>query len=495
MEKWKTLGGAILFVALLLSATRLNEQRLQPISISTNYSSNLAHDAANLTVETYGRFDQRCFHPMPRDMLCLEPFNASGNCSLFFRRFSQHACVGRESSGELCPCRKRKSFVVKDVVLASTFTAGAFPSTLVAFSQNRLSWDLVDGSSAEFCALPCMYGIRALRQQLGAVYNMFHALSGAPSTLPAMAHATEPWSCSSLAHVSSRSGEVFYALDRSVSSPGHSSDLLMFALGLYFSEGLDVPWVVPCSDGWSSTTAWAWTRFFVELNEVLKLPVFALDIRYLTINMFGVHKLPSVRFAPYYLGWNQACLRPTVARILWPHARNTAATRDKQLWRISFLKVLFPNNVSSMQSPQRAFLYSLRFFQMLKIANVTVVSPTLTLLERMWHVNTAELVITTWGSAMAIAASLLIPQGNRSHRLLVLIHPGYCLEASRLLRSRKKSCSSVAARGPSRIFRGSMRVRDGATTDFDGGPGFCAKFLVVGALRFVRASDVEFKCS
>jgi hypothetical protein len=455
-------------------------------SVSTN---------ASVALE-YTLLDQSCFHDMPSDGLCLNPYNVTSGCVLFFRRFSQLACAGFEASRGLCPCGLKRTSEVRNVRITAIFS-GNLVSSILAFAFDTVlrSWSLIDSSSSEFNSLSCMYGHRVLRKKLTDVYTAFRSLSGSyEGARLTISKALSPWACSSNIRFANHS-DVFYALDSSLNSPGHAVDSIFFAIGLYFRDDLHtrgVPWIVPCSDQWTSTTAWTWTKFFVEINQVLQLPVFPLDIRWINATDLHTFPFPVVHFAPYYLGWNQGCVRHVTSQLLWPYAEKGASSLGSPK-AISFMKVLFPNS-TSMYSPKRAFLFSLRYYKMLEVNHVVTLGANVPLIERMFLVNKAELIVTTWGSALAIATTLMIAQGNRSHRLLVLIHPGYCLEASRLLRSRKKTCSTVTARGPSRVVHRKMMVRDGALTDFVGGNGFCAKFLVVAALKFVRQSDIEFRC-
>lgn len=494
----------VVTVAILLFAY-IHFSQVAPASGSTLQaaaSSNVSASKMNKLELNYSSLDQRCFHEMPRDGLCLDPYNSTGGCTLFFRRFSQQACEGFEASRGLCPCEHKRTVSVSNVRLAAV-TVGDLIAAIFAFSHSDLgSWNLVDASSSEFSSLPCLFGDRVLKKKLSDIHSTFRLLarsngSRGASMVQSINNST-PWSCSSYARPINYSNEVFYALDSSLNSPGHAADNIFFAVGHYFADGLNtrnVPWLVPCSDDWTFESAWTWSKFFVDVNQALNLPVFPLDIRLLNLTAVQPWRFQTVSFAPYYLGWNQGCRRQMTSEIFWPLVtKSNLASGVLAPLSICLMKVLFPNG-TAMYSPERAFLFSLRFFKLLEENRVATLTSNLPLLQRMWHVNNAELIVTTWGSAMAIATSLLVAQGNRSHRLLVLIHPGYCLEASRLLRTRKKTCSTITARGPSRIFHRKLAVRDGAITDFIGGEGFCAKFLVVAGLRYVRQSDIEFRCT
>jgi hypothetical protein len=502
----------------------------------------------------YGQgLDQRCFHKMPQDGVCLIGI-PDDKCDLWFFRASQRSCRAQNTSRGLCPCHLKAISSVENVFLTAVFERKTL-KTMIAFSRKNWtrrsadvdenmegnetsslslaihspvsteSWALVDASSSEFCALSCMYGQRILRRKTAEVnVTIRHLLksdklvSHRESPQRSTLFVSHRWSCSALRSSSNVTDAeaitgVYYALDSAATSPGHAADMLLFGLGQYFAERLNeknVPWLVPCSDNWEvEESVWIWTRFFLELNEVLRLPVRALDVHLLDVATFHTtHRFDQVHFATYYLGWNQACFKPVLARQLWPHVLQrflnweanvpSQKAKNTSVKRICLMKVLSAsNNTASMGSPQRAFLFSSRFYTLMQGHNIAWVQPTIPLLERMWHINTAELIVTTWGSAMATTTALLMPRNDvdASLRLLVLIHPGYCLEASRLLKSRKKHCTNIAARGPSRMLRNAITIRDSALTDFVGGKMFCAKFVVVTSLRFVRPHDVEFRCN
>ncbi|CUG87445.1 Hypothetical protein, putative [Bodo saltans] len=138
----------------------------------------------------------------------------------------------------------------------------------------------------------------------------------------------------------------------------------------------------------------------------------------------------------------------------------------------------------------------------------------------MWHVNTAELIVTTWGSAMATVTNLLMPRRrhhvgpnhssrsttslddaetqrtppqHQQQRILVLVHPSYCHEVF-VLNMPYKQCFKLT-RSPAKTFAQTISiVRRRAPTDFLGGPDFCIKYLLVSSLRYVVDRDLLFSC-
>jgi hypothetical protein len=350
---------------------------------------------------------------------------------------------------------------------------------------------------------------------------------------------------------------VYYALEKYADVAGHALELLINGVGQYIAEGLDkrgVPWLVPCSDDWRGNGArpLIWTRFFLELNEVFQFPVYPVDMgRVLDIDHRTVAlRFATVHFATSYLAWNIACFKPTVLDRLWPHVKtaamkhewsstlshrleeerqrflpnSTTATANNvistssssshldhrhhhyhppQVNRIAFVKTLIHESVGSYASPDRAYLYSMRFQRLLLRHNVTSLSTTLPLLERMWAINEAELIVTTWGSALTTTMALMIAatrRGERSNqstvgtrrRILVLVHHGYCHEAFQLFDAlRHRLCAPKARRA--RIVRGGMSLRAFHLADVVD-DNLCVKYLLVPSLRDVSSRDLAFSC-
>ncbi|CUG93133.1 Hypothetical protein, putative [Bodo saltans] len=98
-----------------------------------------------------------------------------------------------------------------------------------------------------------------------------------------------------------------------------------------------------------------------------------------------------------------------------PTATSTSPPRRWQLnRRVAILKTISKpsrnqnNSASPMfTSPHRSYQDSMRFERRLLERGILPLSPTLPLFERMWHVNTAELIVTTWGSTSTTIINLL----------------------------------------------------------------------------------------
>lgn len=334
---------------------------------------------------------------------------------------------------------------------------------------------------------------------------------------------------------------LFYALESGMTFPGHAAALLASAIGQYVSEGLDkdgVPWLVPCSSA-PNVPSPIWTHFFLQLNEALQFPIRPFDLHREVATTPGdlvddVLRFDHLVFVNFNAEWNQVCFKPVLLLKLWPTVLKLALAKDwdaplhaslaepapqrdeqpannesavghallpRSPKRIAFMKIT--GGGGSATSPHRSHPFSARFNALLREHDIVPIDPTTPLLERMWHVNTAELVVTTWGSAMATLTSLMMPrrtnasQGNETsqHRILVLVHPAYCHEAIMVLPTTWKACPKVA-RAPARYFHGELSVVRGRTpTDFIGGPLFCAKYLMVASLRSVTSRDLTFMCS
>jgi hypothetical protein len=254
-----------------------------------------------------------------------------------------------------------------------------------------------------------------------------------------------------------------------------------------------------------------------------------------------------VHFVNYNSERNQVCFKPVLRLRLWPSVAQLAATRrwDESLRtagiengqftecaptlsknetqlpvqfdhvkRFAFMKIVGAKGSAGIAtSPDRSFLYSKRFSTLLCDKGILEAPPVLPLLERMWHVNTAEMIVTTWGSAMATITNLLMPRrraavdGSLPHefrnmsvadpqfpqqRILVLVHPSYCHEVF-VLKVPYKSCSQLT-RSPSAMFTNTISMHRHAPTDFIGGPDFCVKYLLVSSLRYVVSRDLDFSC-
>jgi hypothetical protein len=493
----------------------------------------------------------------------------------------------------LCPCRLKRVALVHNVHFAAELTSdgsirhkhffalaesswnGTAAVPLDAVHQKDIGnamgssvhWGLVDATTPEFHCLPCHFGGKwalakmrrgnAVVQALTAKVQQMRAATVEPSRVPGRAapHAKEatrsPYTCEALRQnplavkqteslprldgVPTVATAVFYALESGIAFPGHSAALLSTAIGQYVHGGLDVlavPWLVPCVPSGATVKVPVWTRFFLEINEALRFPIYPLhlheDITTIRPGTSDVIRFASVHFVNYYAEWNQVCFKPALLHKLWPWVLNEA---PRQLWNEKLIASVsldaqillnsngttFPKRIALMKiagsagspfaSPDRAYVFNYGFQQMLRDHGIMVMEPTTHLLERMWHINTAEFIVTTWGSAMATTTSWMIPRrynnntssssvidgGQLPQRLLVLVHPSYCHEAVFVLRVPLKICAKMR-RSPSRNFHNVLSFKASAPTDFVGGPLFCAKYVMVRSLRFVQERDVTFPC-
>ncbi|CUG92919.1 Hypothetical protein, putative, partial [Bodo saltans] len=273
---------------------------------------------------------------------------------------------------------------------------------------------------------------------------------------------------------------VFYAFEKFSCVAGHALELLLNGIGQYVTDGLDrqrVPWIVPCSDSWTDAASpvdtpnppLVWTQFFLELNEGVGYPIVPVDIEmFLDVERrTKVLTFAKVYFATSNLSMNMFCFQPVIAKTLWPLAEAAARRRglvapcvnDTQACSsgarrgVGWLK-MFRGNVTlsaplaPSYSPQRTFMPSESFEAHLQRHAVHIMPSGGPLLERMWHVNTADLIVTTWGSTTTIVSLLLLPRLQlaallaesssarqlvpKTRRLLVFIHSSYCDEVSRL---------------------------------------------------------------
>ncbi|CUG87207.1 Hypothetical protein, putative [Bodo saltans] len=246
--------------------------------------------------------------------------------------------------------------------------------------------------------------------------------------------------------------------------------------------------------------------------------------------------------------------------MLFSHAAAPQETNTTVHWapnrRIAFLKVTTTTtsgaSTTAFATPHRSYPYSLRFEKLLLQHSILSLSPTLPILQRMWHVNHAEMIVTTWGSAFASVVNLLFerrhtrlhvsnanttshhrPQlddeqqhldlnrmgddreGNKrgipsqqpeesgnALRILVLVHPEYCHEAYRQFKTTKGFLCGVKRLPKSRrskivkkIVHGRVALRDGTLNDYYGGFHFCVMYVLTHSLRFVTHRELDFHCA
>jgi hypothetical protein len=345
---------------------------------------------------------------------------------------------------------------------------------------------------------------------------------------------------------------VFYSLHRFSGIAGHALELLVEGIAQYTVGGLwaqRIPWLIPCSNQWVGNVApLIFTQFFLELNEVLQFSFYPLDIdRFVDVDRHNTRTLvfKTVHFASLTFGRNSLCFKPVFRSMLWPtvlqiarvhgwdgaHTSHTVSNhscqsndevtssmRSSSPLRIAFLKMRptsppARNVTTTVWSPERSFHFSHRFQKFMQERGVVSFDPTMPLLHRMWLVNNAELIVASWGSTLGTVASLLFEperdeirsSHNKSRRLriLVLIHPSYCIEAHKVLGVSKKSlCDPKRHRRRSKVVRGKMSRVEGAENDFYGGGDseggqrnfFCIHYVFIDSLRHVAAHDFDFMC-
>lgn len=331
------------------------------------------------------------------------------------------------------------------------------------------------------------------------------------------------------------------------------------------------------------------TRFFLELNDELELPFFPVSLDELHVTgavrtgaatlssnrtmpqvsdrqqqqtIIGSFFLMPIRFskiffAPYFFqGWNQFCFKQMMWERLWPKAmlkrhtsprtppRTTAHSDSRQAARMDVPPPLHPlsspqvakeeeeasvppRNIALIKtSGWRAFSRSPSFDRLLVSHNVTRLSTTLPLLQRMWLLNHADLLVTTWGSTLTTSTGLMLPrswllartkssrimnttrnknassESQQQHavtvppptqRMLVLVNSQYCHEAHKLFRVAKKDLCAAGQQRMSRKLLRTMSFNHGALTDFSDSM-FCVKFVFVWSLDSVKSADLTFGC-
>jgi hypothetical protein len=369
--------------------------------------------------------------------------------------------------------------------------------------------------------------------------------------------------------------DVFYAMDSLMSAPGHALELLTNGLGVYYRDGLDkrgVAWVIPCREPSSEFVSTVvspiyFTRFFLELNEVLELPFLLVSLDEIHVgtlpsyeetvgNRSSIGRVKPVStalrrpdtsvsqpqgvphhhhhlrgaplrflrafFAPYFFqGWNQFCFKQMLRDRWWPLAvRRALRGLNTPTVEVNLNLSAPPAQIALLKlaavNGYRSFSSTPAFERLLSSYRIKQLNTTLPLLQRMWHVNYAELLVTTWGSTFTTATGLMLPRSwllskptgiselwNATvspyappprQRILVLVHPQYCHEAYKLFRVAKKNFCMPTQRRKSRMVLRSMSVNQGALTDFSD-PLFCVKFVFLHSLNDVTSSDLTFRCS
>ncbi|CUG02646.1 Hypothetical protein, putative [Bodo saltans] len=480
----------------------------------------------------------------------------------------------------------------------------AHDDSLAALRERDGNWALVAASvmpwTTNYCSQdPLQIERRHLRDSLDAYllpigrYPKALAAGRTPGELSTQVGSTQqsPWTCKALAQQSGDkwvppvasgngtarlSAAVYYGLEGFADIAGHAMEVLFNAIGQYIADGLNetgVPWLVPCSDEWvGSVRPLVWVQFFLELNAGLGFPVYPVDYnKYLNSNRRElVLFFDTVYFASSYLSRNIWCFKSIVAHALWPLAEKRASSRMLTTHQgVAYMKrkssapshttpirSLLGNSTASdrIHTPHRAFTLTSNFVSLMTQNNVTLMSNG-PLLERMWHVNHAELIVSTWGSAVTIATLLLLPQSllaalnvsrpPRRRRMLVYIQEMYCYEATRLLgmskealcrypprRHRRQAAAPLPPRPDAmrrtKVLRGGLLFSQGAMNDFelpprpdamrrtkvlrggilqshgaandfvedstDAATDFCVMYVFLTSLTQVMSSDFDFRC-
>ncbi|CUI14800.1 membrane-associated protein, putative [Bodo saltans] len=357
-----------------------------------------------------------------------------------------------------------------------------------------------------------------------------------------------------------------------------------------------IPWLVPCSDAWENRSPGdlaplIWTEFFLELNdEALQFPFYPVDFhKHFNVDSpsFSPLVFSTVHFASAQLGLNALCFRKILQSLLWRHAvrlegeRNWSVTSQNQLEAqyklmprsaasdqatllsstslqeqnvtvtiksssrniqsscrncIAVLKILKKHSHSTsslvITSPGRSYIYSLSFERLLLERGIHQLHLALPLFERMWHVNNAELIVTTWGSTTTTVMNLLFERQTRHNnnsnnrtnnndygdgasssssspltllerplRLLVLVHPSYCHEAigvfqvtMKFLCDPRRLPKSSSSRLLTTIPRREVSRSLGDVADYYGGQNFCIMYAFTHSLKFVGNRELDFKC-
>lgn len=300
----------------------------------------------------------------------------------------------------------------------------------------------------------------------------------------------------------------YYGFDNTAFNAGHSLEAIVEALGQYVASGLHeqrVPWIsfVPSASDYRSSKSGVpvFHQFVHEILDVAGIPVLELPFS-------RTIRLPRVAVAQLEFGKNSWCWKQVAHAFLRPLAESEgtrvfasldalrrfgiAASRNLSLERISLLKL--HGDQTSLHRP--GFRKTARFSNLLELQNVTVLPVTLPVLPRMLAVSRAELIVTSWGSTGATVIHLLDAQRGR-HRsstkpllLLVLVHPDYIFEA-RFLFNRSGHALRRSSKKRSITLHEQLNQHNGLHWDYDGGPNFCARFVLVRTLDQVDTSDFE----
>lgn len=268
---------------------------------------------------------------------------------------------------------------------------------------------------------------------------------------------------------------IFFVSETIATMPGHVMEYVLEALSQYYKAGLHkmgVPWVVPVGRR---------SHFYnisMQFAELLGFPV-------LEFEMGSAYHARSV-YLPTFSWATDIRHENATGRfkeeVLWPAVMHRCAAEGVvPLKRIAFLKLINANNRDVMSSPSRAHSLSPAGLPLFLLHNITVFEM-LPIYLRLFYVNHAELIVTSWGATITMTMMLLL---QRPAHILVAVHRGYKYEVTRQL-------------GGARLrFGVPFTLRNGISrTDLLGydysHPGFAMRLLWIDSLRQLRASHLTF---
>jgi hypothetical protein len=450
--------------------------------------------------------------------------------------------------------------------------SNASASLSQARTDRNASHFLVDASSFQFSSLPCRDGksvskddlgpavayLSELRNQEARAFDHVTVLPAAVSRQAATGNAAAPttsYSCAALrrhplAHhnfddmVDSATDArrmrhyvvrtaVYYSLNNFAGVAGHAVDVLMEGIAQYLRSGLHksrIPWLVPCSDEWDAARGDApllWTKFFFDLNEVLQFPFYLVDVyKHLDADVrHATLRFRQVHFAATHGGVNALCLKPVLRAVFSPvvsgtntrwspqhHVSLVTTTSSGTGCGICVAFIKYNTASNGTITTHRGFSPSSRFDAILSRQGVQQYGANLPLLQRMWLVNRADLIVTTWGSTLGILMNLMFERTSpiplnatvnttgaahlAERRMLVLIHPTYCPEAHVFLNVPQRKLCKLRKVNPiiTKLSSHLMSRREGTQNDFYGGAHFCVKYIFTQLLQSVQSHDFEFHC-
>jgi hypothetical protein len=443
--------------------------------------------------------------------------NASANLSpALTDRYAPHFLVDASSfQFSLLPCRDGKPVSKEDLRPAMAYLSELRNQEASAFEHVTVlpavvSRQVVKGNAA---VRTTSYSCAALRRHPLALHNLDDIADSATDARRKRHYVVRT--------------PVYYSLNNFAGVAGHAVDVLMEGIAQYLHIGLHkrrIPWLVPCSDEWDAARGDApllWTKFFFDLNEVLQFPFYLVDaykhldvdVRHVTLRFRQVH------FAATQGGINALCLKPVLRAVFWPvvssnnswspHPLLTTSSGNQCGMCVAFIKYNTASNGTI--TSHRGFSPSSRFDAMLSRQGVEQYDANLPLLQRMWLVNRADLIVATWGSSLGILMNFMFERteptplnataNTTAHlaerRMLVLIHPTYCPEVHVFLNVPHRKLCKLRKANPivTKLTSHLMSRREGTQNDFYGGAHFCVKYIFTQLLQSVQSHDFEFHCT